>query len=53
MIDGINSKGELHVEFPLNTEIGEQKPKPGYYPPAALMFKLYKTSIVTSLYYKP
>ena len=53
LIDGINSKGELHVDFPLNSELGDAKPKPGYYPPAALMFKNYKVSIVTSLYYKP
>jgi len=53
MIDGINSKGELHVDFPLNSELGDQKPKPGYYLPTALKFKFYKASVVTSLYYRP
>ena len=53
MIDGINSKGELHVDFPLNSELDDQKPKPGYYQPEALLFKKYKVSIITSLHYKP
>ena len=53
LIDGINSKGELHVDFPLHSALGDQKPTTGYYAPAALMFKFYKASLVTSLHYKP
>ena len=52
LIDGINNRGELHVDFPLNSTLGQQKPTTGYYAPAALMFKFYKASIVTSLHYK-
>ncbi|MCX6876291.1 MAG: hypothetical protein NTW21_21160 [Verrucomicrobia bacterium] len=51
MIDGINSKGELRVDFPLHTAFGDTKPKSGYHSPAALMFPFYKASIVTSLHY--
>ena len=53
MIDGINNKGDLHVHFPLNSELGDAKPKSGYYSPAALIFKNYKASVITSLYYNP
>jgi hypothetical protein len=57
MIDGINRKGELHVDFPRNTTLhtpgGEKHLQTGYYPPSALIFPFYKTSTVTSLHYKP
>ena len=52
LIDGINNKGELHVDFPLNSTLGQQTPATGYYAPAALMFKFYKASVVTALHYK-
>lgn len=52
LIDGINSQGELHVDFPLHSTLGEKKPTTGYYAPIALIFKFYKASLVTSLYYK-
>ena len=51
LIDGVNSKGELHVDFPLNSALGQQKPTSGFYKPAALTFPFYKASIVTSLQY--
>jgi len=53
LIDGINPKGELHVDFP--RQLGGQgdiEPKTGYYAPAALLFANHKASIVTSLYYR-
>lgn len=56
IIDGINSKGELHVDFPFNTKLfttAEGKSlEAGYYRPTALMFESYQASVVTSLYYK-
>ena len=51
LIDGINSKGELHVDFPLHSTLGQQKPTTGYYTPISLIFKFYKASLITSLHY--
>jgi hypothetical protein len=57
MIDGINSKGEFHVDFPRNTILstaqGDMPLKSGYFKPASLLFSFYKVHIVTSLYYNP
>jgi hypothetical protein len=57
MIDGINAKGDLHVDFPRNTTIhtpaGEKKLNPGYYSPSTLVYAFYKTYLITSLQYKP
>jgi hypothetical protein len=56
IIDGIDSKGLLHVDFPLNTRLfttAEGVPlEAGYYRPAALMFESYRALVVTSLFYK-
>lgn len=55
MIDGIDSKGRLHVDFPANSKLftatGGREINSGYYRPSDLMFPLYKAFIVTSMYY--
>ena len=55
LIDGINSKGELHVDFPLKsrffTATGGRNVTTGYYRPADLIVPLYHGLIVTSAYY--
>ncbi|MEO0017629.1 MAG: hypothetical protein RLZZ522_912 [Verrucomicrobiota bacterium] len=55
LIDGINSKGELHVDFPLKSKFftasGGRNVRTGYYRPADLIIPLYKGLIVSSAYY--
>lgn len=54
LIDGVNRKGDLHVDFPRQrADQGDIEPKTGYYAPAALLFPNHKTFIVTNLHYKP
>ena len=53
LIDGISDTGALHVDFPLNSEVDDQKLKPDFYQPSALLFKDYKATVFTSLHYKP
>ena len=55
LFDGINSKGQFHVDFPRNAKFlidGEwQKARSGGCRPQDLLLPLYQTYIVTSCYY--
>jgi len=56
LIDGIDSTGKFHVDFPRNSKFlvdGKLlKPKTGYSLPQVLMIPHFKTYLVTSCFYK-
>lgn len=55
LIDGIDTSGKFHVEFPRNSKLYYDKEwhdvKSGYVPSELLILPLYKTLVVTSCFY--
>ncbi|WP_367873498.1 hypothetical protein [Luteolibacter sp. Populi] len=55
LIDGVNSSGRLHVDFPHNTELWmdgqDRKMQTNYCLPEELLLPQYKISVVTSCFY--
>ena len=55
LIDGIDERGRLHVDFPVNTKLSydgdERIVTSGYVPADALLLPFYKTHVVTSCHY--